>query len=272
MLVASRGPGYVRAAGGSEGAEFYNALIDSSIRGNAEAREALQMFSDYAAKRGVAPEVLATSATSSRAVEALAGASLRVEGLAPFWVRIDNITDISSPRELSDYIAARDAALTYLAAADPDRRISVQVAFTNSPSLSDVLSLAAKYDATWEQIHLEALVDGERLFTHVIAESAAANLTGASAAEVQASLAGLIVEADIPTCGVSPSAIEWQPGLVRLSTNASSAVAIRESQGIAAVDPLADVQEHFSRRAASVTVGDWPRVDQSLNPMADLAC
>ena len=122
-----------------QGQAIYDAMTNAAAKGNRGAQELKTAVDAYLARHHLTAAQLGAPAPKSARTERLGPVQVRIEGSAPWAVRITNDTDLPTVAALNTYRQERHGSLAALAAADPSRSIRVVIAPNN---LYDVKAFA----------------------------------------------------------------------------------------------------------------------------------
>jgi hypothetical protein len=263
--VAAYSLGIATAGSESAAALALRHLQSAAARGDTAAAAVLVEYERFTAANGLSPEEAATRGGDVAEIASMGPLNIAARGLAPFSVRIDASADLSNRAKLAAYIATRTAALASLASEQPGRALTVSVGFQRQPLLSDVLDLARQYDASPDQVLMDAMIDGQRRLTHVFAGPAAEGLTARANKDVINDLGLAVIEMAQPLCGAAPEDIVWQVQSVRFHMRADAALAMADEPDVLLIDPLDDVVDAYGGMTVFVNVAAWPNATTALS-------
>lgn len=266
-FVVGYHPASLAAGPANRGLEVYTELVARAANGDPAAADAVARLGDLAVARGVTPEqlILGGGELAERTDRPIPAAA---QGVTPFFIRVDAVSDLQTAEDLQAYLDSRRAALADLVQRDANQRIGVSLGFSERPQLPVVLDLVRAHRGQIEQLLLDATIDGQRLFTAVLAKGEAEALTQTTNPDVLAHLADLVEEMQQPLCGATTAELEWRVRATRVSLTASDADGLSREPVVVLVDPMDDVLAPYRARAAEVNVGAWPNVTTANEDLA----
>lgn len=237
------------------GQAVYDAISQAAARGNHRAQELKTAVDAYLGRHNLTAAQLGAPPPKSARSENLGAVRLRIEGSAPWAVRITNDTDLETVAALNSYRQERHGSLAALAAANPTRTIRVVVAPNALYGLSafvgglacdcrgasivvDVFSSSGWLMSSGRQLSGEHVRKSARTLEADLLAQAAASLDQFAAADRQGvRLTVRRIEVDLP---------------------ASQALVLAQRSDVLLVDPLTDLADAYQDAAALVTVGPGP--------------
>lgn len=271
VLAVRPGPAAVEAVAPNVGLATYERLRAAAASGDRDAAAALARFEAFVLAKGQTPASAAAAATTLTDLLELGNTlTVSARGFVPFYVRIDGAAILDDRGRLDAYVATRRAALASFAASDSQtgRRVLVQVGFERRPDLEDILGMARLSNAGVDQLLIDGVVGGRRLFTHALTGPAAAELAELQPGTATGRVKELTLEMGVPLCGADIDQIEWRVQLVRLRLSVADALRLSGQRGVLVVDPIEDAIEPYAPRVVSVNVGAWPSVTVASEVLA----
>jgi hypothetical protein len=185
------------------------------------------------------------------------GASLFVEGLEPFYLKIYNYPQIDALDELSTYIEARQASLRQLANRDPQRQIEVVISPSDYMEMEALLDLAVSHQIKIESLALEVFLNGRRQASTFV-ESSLVDFT-LPLEDIKSGLHRLVPNhAPTGAANLLASESEFKVTALRGKISAADAVALNNHEAILLVDPITDLLDKYNNRAFDINVIDMP--------------
>lgn len=151
-------PGVMLAQTGESSGTLYEKIRNATNLGDKQAQRYLQRIDDYLNSRRVP---IPPSEQPIQILESINGAEIKGEGLAPYYIKVYNETDISSMDELNMYIATRTDVLLSLAQQDPSKLIEASISFQGYTNLARIWELKDAYDIDIDGTTLQIFLNGE---------------------------------------------------------------------------------------------------------------
>lgn len=214
---------------------------------------------------GPKAESRAAAAVRSERVVHLAGLTLRENRLGDERVTLANVAEFRTEAEVDAYIAARSAELGRLAAASPDRVISVQISPVAALPLESLERHLAGRGARLDALSLDVYTAGA--LSHTVAFDRTTKMLDVDAGP--AAIARRVVEIECRAPRVAadgrehrlrPAATTVGLRFARARMSAGAAAALQLDPAIALVDPTADIVDLYAAEARRVVVTSMPQL------------
>ncbi len=202
-------------------------------------------------------------------VVSVGGATVAVNGLTPFYIKLYNQTPLATDDQIDEYIQTRSQTLKQLVERNSDAQLEVSVSFRDYTDLDALWQMKRQFEMDVDDMTVHLFLDGERYSVTYMADPKEPDDVAyidfeTSVEEFKEQLKDLMPSASFAEDGIaaalSPSDFNFKVDWLRASLPADIALEVNAQDSVMLVDPVTDLREQYESRVLDVFVVDVPNL------------